>query len=149
MRVLLVGSSGGHLSQLLMLRSWWADGPRRWVTFDLPDAAMKLEGEEVAWAAHPTTRNIPNLLRNCRIAFRELRHYKPDVVISTGAGVALPFFWLARFMGVTTVYLEVYDRVDTRTMTGRMCRPVTDLFLVQWQEQLSLYPGATLLGRLW
>ena len=33
-------------------------------------------------------------------------------------------------------------------MTGRLCRPVSDLFAVQWEEQLSLYPSATVIGPL-
>src|SRR3954468_11470990 len=59
-RVLLVGSSGGHLAQLLALRSWWADRNRVWVTFPLSDARSQLAGEEVVWAHHPTTRNLRN-----------------------------------------------------------------------------------------
>jgi hypothetical protein len=51
-------------------------------------------------------------------------------------------------MRIQTVYVEVYDRVDTATMTGRLCRPFTDLMLVQWPEQLGLYRGARLIGPL-
>jgi hypothetical protein len=44
------------------------------------------------------------------------------------------------------VYLAVYDRIDSATMTGRLVRPATDLFLLQWDEQLTSYPGATVAG---
>jgi len=75
-----------------------------------------------------------------------LRRERPDVIVSTGAGAAVPFFWLGRLLGCRTVYLEVYDRVDSATMTGRLCRPVTDLFLVQWPEQQRLYRDAVVAG---
>jgi len=146
---MFVCSSGGHLSQLLQLHNWWSEQTRRWVTFPTEDSRSKLEGEDIVWAAHPTTRSIPNLLRNSLIAWRQLRSFRPDVVVSTGAGVAVPFFWLAKILGVATVYLEVFDRIDSSTMTGRLCRPVTDLFLVQHEDQLRLYKGATLLGPVW
>jgi UDP-N-acetylglucosamine:LPS N-acetylglucosamine transferase len=149
MRVLLVCSSGGHLAQLMCLRPWWEQHDRHWVTFDTADATSKLAGESVTWAHHPTTRNVPNLLRNTRLARRLLADVRPDVVVSTGAGVAVPFFWLARAYGATSVYLEVFDRIDSTTMTGRLCRPVTDLFLVQWPEQQRLYPSSVLLGGVW
>lgn len=149
MRVLLVGSSGGHLAQMMCLRPWWEQHERRWVTFPTDDAVSKLEGEHVTWAHHPTTRNIPNLVRNTGLAHRVLRSFRPDVVVSTGAGVAVPFFWLAKLRRTTSVYLEVYDRIDTSTLTGRLCRPVTDLFLVQWEEQRRLYPRSVLLGPVW
>lgn len=146
--VLLVGSSGGHLAQLLSLRPWWTDKPHQWVMFDTPDARTLLAGESIVWAYHPVTRNIPNLLRNTVLALRVLRRSRPAVIVSTGAGVALPFFLLGRVMRIPTVYVEVYDRIDSRTMTGRLCRPFATRFLVQWQQQQELYPGSVLLGPL-
>ncbi|KRE78815.1 hypothetical protein [Arthrobacter sp. Soil763] len=148
-RILLVGSSGGHLAQLMSLRSWWSAHARAWVTFPTEDAKANLEAEaDVSWAHSPTTRNIPNLLRNARLAYLVIRRFRPTVVVSTGAGSAFPFFVVARAMGIATVYIEVYDRVESPTLTGRLCRPFSDLMLVQWQEQLGLYRGAQLLGRL-
>lgn len=148
-RVLFVSSSGGHLSQLLQLRSWWANHERQWVTFDLPDARSKLEGEVLIPAHHPTTRNIRNLLRNLPLALGVVRRFRPDVIVSNGAGVAVPFFLIARLLRVPTVYLEVYDRIDSRTMSGRLCAPLASLFLVQWPEQQALYPGSVLVGPLY
>src|SRR2546422_6624607 len=58
--VMLVSSSGGHLLQLYRLRPWWAKHDRAWVTFKMPDSLSLLAGENVSWAHHPTTRNIPN-----------------------------------------------------------------------------------------
>ncbi|WP_309106922.1 UDP-N-acetylglucosamine--LPS N-acetylglucosamine transferase [Arthrobacter sp.] len=148
-RILLVGSSGGHLAQLLALEPWWAHQSRAWVTFKTPDAEFGLRNEQdVTWAYSPTTRNIPNLLRNSKLAWSLMRQFRPTVVISTGAGSALPFFALAKMMSTTTVYIEVYDRVDSPTLTGRLCRPFTDLMLVQWRDQLGLYRDAHVLGRL-
>jgi UDP-N-acetylglucosamine:LPS N-acetylglucosamine transferase len=146
--VLLVGSSGGHLAQLLALRSWWGDRARTWVTFPTPDAKSQLAGEEVTWAYYPTTRNIPNLVRNMGLAVRLLRKQKPSVILSTGAGVAVPFFLLGWVRGIPTVYLEVYDRIDSPTLTGRLCRPFARLFLVQWEEQRKFYPGSVVVGPL-
>jgi len=147
-RVALVGSAGGHLLQLYRLEPWWRRHDRIWVTFDLPDARSLLAEEETMWAHHPTTRNLPNLLRNLRLAWRILRSCRPDLVVSTGAAVAFPFFLVARLHGIKTVYLEVYDRIDSRTLTGRLCHPLSHLFLVQWESQAKLYPRAQVVGRL-
>jgi UDP-N-acetylglucosamine:LPS N-acetylglucosamine transferase len=147
-KVLFVCSSGGHLAQLYRLKAWWQLHDRGWVTFDTTDASSLLVGERVIWAHHPTTRNIPNALRNLRLAFQLLRRDRPDVVVSDGAGVAVPFFVIAKALGIATVYVEVYDRIDSRTLTGRLCAPFSDLFCVQWDEQLELYPGATVIGPL-
>ena len=146
--VLLVGSSGGHLAQLIALRSWWGDRARAWVTFPTPDAKSQLPGEDVTWAHYPTTRNVPNLVRNLGLAWKLLRRQRPSVIVSTGAGVAVPFFVLAWLRGIPTVYLEVYDRIDSPTLTGKLCRPFTRLFLVQWEEQRRFYPGSVVVGPL-
>ncbi|MCR1783699.1 UDP-N-acetylglucosamine--LPS N-acetylglucosamine transferase [Nocardioides carbamazepini] len=149
MRVLLVSSSGGHLAQLMCLRPWWEKHDRHWVTFDTADAVAKLAGEDVTWAHHPTTRNLVNLARNSVQARTVLGRYAPDLVVSTGAAVAVPYFWLRHRRHTSAIYLEVYDRVETRTLTGRLCRPATDLFLVQWPEQQRLYRSSVLVGELW
>ncbi len=147
--MLFVSSSGGHLAQLIQLKPWWAKYERQWVTFDLPDARSKLEGETMIPAHFPTTRNVVNLARNTPLARRVLKDFQPDVVISNGAGVALPFFAMAKTMGIPTVYLEVYDRVDSRTLTGRLVQPLTSRFCVQWPEQQNLYAGSVLTGPIY
>lgn len=145
-RVLFVCSAGGHLSQLLQLRPWWMNHERKWVTFDLSDARSKLEGEDIVPAHYPTTRSIPNTIRNFLLAQSVIKEWAPDIVISNGAGVAVPFFLVAKKAGIPTVYLEVYDRVDSRTMTGKLVKPLTTRFCVQWPEQQKLYPGSELTG---
>lgn len=146
LRVLIVCSSGGHLAQLHCLDAWWSRHERAWVTFDKADARSLLEGERVYWGHHPTNRNLPNLLRNARLALRVLAREKPELIVSNGAGIAVPFFWLGKLLGARTVYVEVYDRVDTPTLTARLVRPVLDRLVVQWEEQRRFYPEGVFLG---
>jgi UDP-N-acetylglucosamine:LPS N-acetylglucosamine transferase len=148
MKILLVCSSGGHLAQLYRLRPWWSQHDRAWVTFADAQAESLLAGERVTPAYAPTTRNIPNALRNLRLAVAMIRGERPDVLVSDGAGVAFPFFLVGRLLGVPTVYLEVYDRISTPTMTGRLCYPLASLFLLQWPEQARSYPRGRVIGQL-
>lgn len=148
-RVLLVGSSGGHLAQLLPLRALFDPEDRAWVTFRTPDAVGALADERsVVWAHFPTTRNLPNLVRNAAQAVRVLRSWRPDVIVTTGAAVAFPYFILSRIFGARTVYIEVYDRVDSATLTARLCSPFTDVMAVQWPEQRALYRQTIVVGPL-
>lgn len=146
MRILFVASSGGHLAQLTSLASWWKEHERHWVTFDTQDALAALSGETVTWAHHPTTRNLPNLLRNAVLARHVLDSFRPDLIVTTGAAVAFPFFLLARLHQIRTCYIEVFDRLDSRTLTGRLCYPLADAMYVQWEEQLALYADAEVIG---
>ncbi len=143
---MFVCSSVGHLVQLVKLQPCWSGRDRMWVTFPGADSESLLRGEKTVHAYHPTTRNVKNAVRNAGLAIRLLRSYRPDVVVSTGAGVAFPFFLAARALGIRTVYLEVYDRIDLPTMTGRLCYPLSDLFLLQWPEQQRFYPRGQVVG---
>jgi hypothetical protein len=146
--VALVCSAGGHLAQLHNLRPWWKTLQRVWVTFDTEDARSLLAGEIVIPAFHPTTRNVRNLLRNGVLAWRVLRRYRPTAVVSTGAGVAVPFFVLARLLGVKTIYIEVFDRIDGPSLTARLCYPISDLFALQSEEQTRFFPRGRVIGAL-
>jgi UDP-N-acetylglucosamine:LPS N-acetylglucosamine transferase len=146
--VLLVSTQGGHLTHLLALRAWWQEHDRLWVCPRASDVVDRLDGERVEFSYSPTTRNLPNLLRNTVLAVRLLRRERPAVLVSAGAGVAVPFFVGAWVLGIPTVFIEVYDRVDTPTMTGRLCGPFTTRRMVQWASQLDFYPDARLVGPL-
>ena len=145
-KILFPTSSGGHLAQLMQMRSFWGRHDRCWVTFDKEDANSQLKGECVYHCSYPTNRNIPNLLRNTLQAVKVMRAERPDLVVSTGAAVAVPYFWLARFFGARCIYVEVFDRVDAPTLTGKLVRPVADAMVVQWPEMKRVYEGAVDLG---
>lgn len=103
--------------------------------------------EEVLYPCYyPTNRNIKNLIKNTFLAFKILKKERPDVIISSGAAVAVPFFYIGKLFGSKTVYIEVFDRIDAPTMTGKLVYPVTDRFIVQWEEMKKVYPKAINLG---
>ena len=64
MKVCLVGSSGGHLAHLNMLKPFWSEHDRFWVTFDKEDARSVLSDEKFYPCYFPTNRNIKNLIKN-------------------------------------------------------------------------------------
>ena len=129
MKICLVGSSGGHLAHLYMLKPFWKDKNRFWVTFDKEDANSLLEGEKIYPCYFPTNRNIKNLIRNTFVAWKVLRKEKPDLIISTGAAVSVPFFYIGKLFGAKLIYIEVFDRIDKPTMSGRMAVSYTHLTL--------------------
>lgn len=147
-KICLVGSSGGHLAHLYMLKSLWDDKNRFWVTFDKEDARSLLKDEKVYNCYFPTNRNIKNLLKNTILAIKILRKEKPDLIISSGAAIAVPFFYIGKLMKAKTIYIEVFDRIDKSTLTGRLVYPVTDKFIVQWEEMKQVYKKAINLGSI-
>lgn len=147
-KVCLVGSSGGHLTHLYMLKPFWEKRERFWVTFDKEDAKSILKDEKMYPCYYPTNRNIWNLIRNTFLAIKILHREKPDLIISSGAAVAVPFFWLGKLRGCKLVYIEVFDRIDKSTMTGKMVHPITDKFIVEWDEMKQVYSKADNFGSI-
>jgi len=149
MRLLLIASSGGHIFEMFCLRSFWEDKDRFWVTFQTSDATHLLRNErEVYWAAHPTSRNVPNLLRNLALAVRLLIRNRPDMILSTGSGVAVPFLWFARVLGIRTVFVESITRITELSLSARLVKPFVTKMLVQWPELVDRYPGVEHHGRI-
>lgn len=146
MKLCLVGSSGGHLTHLHLLEDIWKNKERFWVTFEKQDSVSLLKDEKKYWCHFPTNRNIPNLIKNTILAYKILKKERPNVIISSGAAVAVPFFYLGKLFGCKLVYIEVYDRINTATLTGRLVYPITDAFILQWEEQKKLYPKGINIG---
>ncbi len=144
--VLLVCSAGGHLMQLRMLETVWGDRNRVWVTHRREDALSLLAAEEVVFAHGPTTRNIPNLLRNLLLAWRTTRRLRPSVMLTTGAGVAVPFAWIARFHGTKVVYVESLTRIHRPSLSCRLIAPVASRIYAQWPELAETMPRARFVG---
>jgi hypothetical protein len=145
--VLLVCSAGGHLLQLCLLDGAWSDMSHAWVTLEREDAQM-LAGQHVYYAHGPTERNLPNLLRNIVLAGKLLHRLRPKAIVTTGAGLAVPFAWVGRLYGAKIVYIESLTRIERPSLSYRLIRPVTDRVYVQWPELASTVHEARFVGNV-
>jgi UDP-N-acetylglucosamine:LPS N-acetylglucosamine transferase len=137
------------LLQLVQLREALREFRLVWVTFDTEDARSLLEAEEdVVWAYHPTNRSLTNLARNGRLAVGVLRSRRPVALISTGAGVAVPFFYAAKVMSIPSIFIESFSRITSPSLSGRLVSRMASTFYVQWPELQSRYPRSVFRGSL-
>lgn len=134
MRALLVCSPGGHLQQMLALEPAWREMDRSWVTLAGPDVDYLLAGEDVILGHGPTNRSAINFLRNLAVAWRVLRSRRPDAILSTGAGLSVPFFAIGKLLRIRLVYVESLTRTESISLSGRLVYPLADRFFAQWPE---------------
>ena len=73
---------------------------------------------------------------------------RPNLVISCGTGLTVPIFFSARALGIKTAFIESMSRVESLSITGRLLRGRTDLFIVQWEDLAARTPGAIYGGQL-
>lgn len=150
---LLVSSTGGHLLQLLALREAWGAFPHAWVTFDKSDARTLLADETVVYAFGPTNRTfgflaIRNTVRNLLLAWRLIGRLRPRVILTTGAGVAVPFAWVGRLRGSRVVYVESLTRIEGPSLSCKLIAPVADRIYGQWPDFTASVRKARYAGNL-
>lgn len=148
LKVCLVGSSGGHLDHLYALKPFWEDKDRFWATFDKEDSRTLLAGEKIYHVYYPSNRSLKALIINTVRAVRVLKAEKPDLIVSAGAAPAVPFFYIGKLMGAKTIFIEAYDRIDKASLTGKLCYRASDVFIVQWEPMLKVFPKAKYLGSI-
>jgi UDP-N-acetylglucosamine transferase subunit ALG13 len=130
--VLVVCSAGGHLFDAVAISRAWRDRIHAWVSFDKADVRSLLRGERVYFAHGPTNRNIHNFVRNLWLAWRIVGETRPRVIVTTGAGVAVPFAWVGWARRARIVYVECAGRVDRPSLSARLIAPVASRIYAQW-----------------
>lgn len=150
---LLVTSAGGHLTQMQMLVERFSPEPwpATWVSYDCPHAETALETQHRVHGHGPSTRSLGKAARNWQVAARILAGGHIERVISTGAGIAVPFLLEASRRGIPAHYLESASRVTGPSMTGQLLHafaPAVRLYTqhVGWADARWQYAGSVFDG---
>jgi len=134
LRVCLAASGGGHLSQLLKLSESWKSHETFCVT-TTDVIGRKTQEFKKVYVVGECNREHPLqvakvLLRCLRLVFRE----KPHVVISTGAAVGCITCYLCKLFGAKIIWVDSITNIKKLSLSGRMVKYISDLFLVQWPK---------------
>jgi UDP-N-acetylglucosamine:LPS N-acetylglucosamine transferase len=82
-------------------------------------------------------------------AWRILRSERPDVILSTGAGPAVPFAVIGRWLfSARVIFVETITRVQRPSLTGRFMYWFADDFYYQWESLARFFPKGRCLGTL-
>jgi glycosyltransferase involved in cell wall biosynthesis/UDP-N-acetylglucosamine transferase subunit ALG13 len=150
MKILLIASSGGHFLQLYKIQTLWNEHECVWITFNKEDTTYFLSRskERTIWAFNPTNRNVLNFIRNLILAYKVIQTECPDLIVSTGAGIAVPFLLLGRMLKVTTIYIESFTRTRHLSLSGKIVFRFVDYFVVQWKILKDAIPKTLYLGKV-
>lgn len=146
LKILIPVSPGGHLYKIDRLKKWWSKHDRIWVTRTDDSTLGFLKNEIIFEGNFPENRNVANFMKNLILAFKLILKENPDIIFSTGAGIAPPFFFVGKLFGKKLVYVESLIMVDHSSLTGKMIYPIADLFFVQNSIQKKYYPKAIYCG---
>lgn len=147
MKLLLVCNPGGHFATMYALRKFWSQHSRTWVTYRHFDTLeLENQGEVVCWVLKQEAREGLRALINFVQAIGIIWRKRPELLISTGAGLAVPFIAAAKLLGVRTVFIESISRTRELSLSGKLVYPLVDELYVQWPECRKRYPRSQYRG---
>lgn len=143
-KICFIASAGGHLEQVKQLNIVMDKFDSFIVTTKLR-VTTKL-GKRTYYVEAPSKKSriltiaayIFTALQQAVIFLKE----RPDIVISTGAGVALPTCYIAKLLHKKVIFIESFARVDKPSKTGKVAYKIADIFIVQHKKLLEYYPSA-------
>ncbi|MCK4913146.1 MAG: polysaccharide biosynthesis protein [Planctomycetes bacterium] len=147
-KIAVACSPGGHMVQAKRLAGVYEKYDHFYFTFKGGVADEMKKTSRV--------RAIPNIVKHSPLSwvvgvvlsFYVVLVERPNVVISTGAGIVVFFCVFAKLLGAKLIFIESMARIKRPTLTARFLYPFSDLFIVQWPGLLKYFPKAKYLGRL-
>jgi len=153
----MVLGEGGHTTEMLRI----AEGlkPTYHYSYLVPKhdhiSETKIRIAGPIYRANLPRAKSPSLLNTLKYlflcTFQELvilLKVRPKVVMSAGAGIAVPVSVFGWLFGVKIIYIESATRVQTLSLSGKILYPIAHLFFVQWPLLKEKYPKAIYAGRL-
>lgn len=146
MRICVVSSGGGHLTEVMTLCNALEGFDIFYVInlrVDLPDniknRSIYITHSERDW------KLLVNIFESYKILSRE----RPDVILSTGAGPAVPMALVGRYLfNCKIIYIETITSVTRPSLTGRIMYFLAHNFYYQWESLRKFFPKGQHRGTL-
>lgn len=151
-KILFISSTGGHFSELMQLKPLMEKCKYHIVTEKTKTNSNLKEkyGEKIDFLLYDTKKHPFKycfvLLANCFMSLYIYLKIRPQIVITTGTHTAGPMCCIAKILGSKVIYIETFANRKTKTATGKLIYLFADIFVVQWEEMLEIYPKAKYLG---
>ena len=154
-KVLFISSTGGHFNELQQLSQIFEKYDYHIIT-EKDETTKELKnkyGKRISYLPYGTRKK---LFRYIFIYFflclKTIYLYckiRPKYIVTTGTHTAGPMCYLGKIFRSKIIYIETFANKNKKTATGRLIYPIADLFIVQWEEMLKLYPKAIYGGAIY
>lgn len=151
-KVLFISSTGGHLEELMQLKSMFSKYDYHIITEKTKSnlSLLKKYPNRVSFLVYGSYTTIgKKLVYPFKLIFNTIKSLiiylklKPEYIISTGAHTAGPMCLIGHLLGSKIIYIETFANSSSKSKTGSLVYKFADLFIVQWKSMLKLYPNAT------
>lgn len=152
-KVMFISSTGGHLNELLMLKSMFNKYNYFLITENTAsnkNLKNKYGKKKVGFLVYGTRKHIFSYIFKIIFnSFKSLYYFikiRPSFIVSTGAHTAGPMCLIGHLLGAKIIFIETFANSETKTITGSLVYKFADLFIVQWESMLENYPNAVFGG---
>lgn len=147
-KIIFISSTGGHLTELLELKKIYEKYDSYFVT-EKTKSSISIKdkfGKKAHFLLYGTKDHLlPYLFifpLNILLSLILFIRIRPNYIISTGSHTAVPMCFIAKLFRRKVIYIETFANMETKTLAGKIVYPIADLFIVQWESMLKLYPKA-------
>ena len=148
-KVLFISSGGGHLNELLKLSPMFKKYDYHIMT-EKNKSTMYLKDEyknKCNYLIYCTKKYFIIypfvLILNSFISLFYFIKYRPKYIVTTGTHTAGPMCCIGKIFGSKIIYIETFANIHSKTVTGKLVYLFADMFVVQWESMLKVYPKAT------
>lgn len=134
--IFIVCSSGGHLRQMLELIDVFS---KKKIVLITNSTKIELEGIRIHIIKGDLTDKLL-YIRSCLKAPYLIFKYRPSLIFTNGGGeLSIPFSFFGKLFGCKILFMETISRVKSKSKAAQLIYPIADVFLVQWEKNLSKY----------
>lgn len=145
-KVLFIASSGGHLSELIQLEKMFKNYDSYLVT-EKSKSTLFLKDKYTnkvyylifGTRYHPFTYFFKLIYNTFKSLFIYIK-IKPKYIVTTGAHTAGPMCLIGKIFGSKIIFIESFANSSSKSITGKIVYKFADLFIVQWENMLNIYP---------
>lgn len=154
-KVLFIASTGGHLNELMQLKTLFKKYDYHIVTENTKvDKSLKKKYRDKMSFLIYGTKKYPisyifKFIANSFISLYYFFKYQPEVIVTTGTHTAVPMCYIAKIFGSKVIFIETFANRTSGTVAGKLVYPIADTFVVQWEEMHKIYPKSVCWGWLY
>lgn len=150
-KVMFISSTGGHLTELLQLEKMFKKYDYYIVT-EKTKSNLSLEKKyknRVSFLVYGSyTTKLHKITYPFKLLFNTIKSFfiylkvRPEYIVSTGAHTSGPMCLIGHLLGSKIIFIETFANSCSKSKTGSLVYKFADLFIVQWEGMLELYPNA-------
>jgi len=145
MKTCIVSSCGGHLTEVRALKTVYECYEHFYVLNDQIVLPKDMEGK--TYFIRHSERDWLFFV-NLWEAWCILRKERPNLILSTGAGLVVPFALIGKLFQIPIIFVEISAQVTEPSLSGRIMYYIVDIFFYQWEALEHYFPKGVYEGLL-